>query len=201
MIQASGAILAGGKSRRMGKEKAFLEIGREEMIRRVAAELEKTLAEVLVVGGDPGIGPRLGLRFLPDLLAGSGPLGGIYAALKGATYEKCLVTACDMPFVSSELACYLLGQAKDWDVTVPRHGPHLQPLFAVYSSNCLGAIEQTLRANRYKVIDFYPQVRVNYVNEKDLKALADLDVAFFNVNTPRDLEAARAMEKSLKSGE
>lgn len=203
MIQATGVILAGGKSRRMGADKAFLEVGREAMIQRVAAELGQIFAEVLIAGGSGEAGRRLGLRVIPDLVEGGGPLGGIYAALSGAAHEKCLVAACDMPFVTGGLAQFMVRRAEGWDVAVPRHGIHLQPLFAVYSKGCLGAIGQTLRAGRYKVIDFYPLVRVNYVNEEDLRTLADIDVAFFNVNTPRDLDAARdlARGKSLKSGE
>lgn len=196
MVQASGVILAGGKSRRMGVDKAFLEVGREEMIRRVAEELKRVFPEVVICGGDEETGKHLGLKVLPDLIKGGGPLSGIHAALHGASYRKCLVVACDMPFINSALASFMIEQAEGYDVAVPRHGVHLQPLFAVYSKSCIPAIEQSFMVSRYKIIDFYPRVRVNYVSEEKLRELADIDIAFFNVNTPVDLERARAMAET-----
>lgn len=193
MIQATGVILAGGKSVRMGTDKAFLAVGREGMIQRVAEELRSVFAEVLICGGNEETGNRLGLRVIADLIKGGGPLSGIHAALHGASYQQCLVAACDMPFVSAGLARFMVRQADGYDVAVPRHGIYLQPLFAVYSKSCIPAIQKSLRASRYKIVDFYPRVRVNYVNEENLRALADIDIAFFNVNTPVDLDRARVM--------
>lgn len=83
-----------------------------------------------------------------------------------------------MPFVTAALARFMITQADGYDVAVPTHGIHLQPLFAVYDKNCIGPIEQSLLNNVRKVIDFYPLVRVNYVNEKYLRAIADIDFAF-----------------------
>lgn len=202
MIQATGVILAGGKSRRMGADKAFLEVGREEMIRRVAVEMMKVFDEVLICGGGEETGRRLGLRVLTDRVQGVGPLSGIHAALHGAIHQKCLVAACDMPFVNADLARFMIRQAEGYDVAVPRHGVHLQPLFAVYSKSCIPVIEKFLLGARYKIVDFYPLVRVNYVNEDLLRALSDIDIAFFNVNTPADLNKARQMAgEKVESGE
>lgn len=184
----------------MGQEKALLEVGREAMIRRVAGVLKEVFAEVIISGGVEENGLRLGLRVVPDLIAGGGPLSGIHAALCGAAFAKCLVVACDMPFICPELARYMMEQSEGYDVAVPRHGQHLQPLFAVYSKGCIRAIEESLRAHKCKVIDFYPLVRVNYVSEENLRALADIEVAFFNVNTPSDLVKARVMAENSRTG-
>ncbi len=200
MIQATGVILAGGKSRRMGSDKAFLEVGEAAMIQHVASELRKVFNEVLLAGGTQAKGELLGLQVLPDRIPGRGPLSGIHAALYGASNSKCLVTACDMPFVSAALASFMIGQADGYDAAVPSHGIYVQPLFAVYDRNCIEAIEQTLGASKPKVADFYPRVRVNYVSEKYLRAIANIDIAFFNVNTPADLEKARAMAVRDETG-
>lgn len=204
MFQATGVILAGGKSKRMGTDKAFLDVGREAMIRRVAEELAKLFAELLICGGEEETGKRLGLRVITDLIKGGGPLSGIHAALHGAKYGQSLVVACDMPFVSAPLAQYMIRQAEGYDVAVPRHGIHLQPLFAVYSKSCSKVVEESLHAGRYKIIDLYPRVRVNYVNEENLRAIANIDTAFFNINTPAELARAREMagkeEKNQENG-
>lgn len=193
MIQATGVILAGGKSKRMGTDKAFLEVGREAMIQRVASELKRVFAEIMISGGNEETGRRLGLKVVSDLIIGGGPMSGIHASLCGASFPKCMVTPCDMPFASAELMRFMMTQAEGYDVAVPRHGIHLQPLFAVYSKSCIGVIEQSLLATRYKIADLYSLLRVNYVNEKSLRALADIDTVFFNVNTPVDLNKAREM--------
>lgn len=196
-MQATGVILAGGKSTRMGADKAFLEIGREEMIRRIAGELKKVFKEILICGGKEETGKRLGLKVVGDLIKGGGPLSGIHAALHHMSHQKCLVVACDMPFINAGMAQCIVKHAEGYDVAVPRHGIHLQPLFAVYGRGCIPAIEQSLAASRYKIVDFYPMVRVNYVSEEKLRALADIDFAFFNVNTPVDLEKARELERKI----
>ena len=193
MYEAAGVILAGGKSRRMGSDKAFMEVGQAGMIQRVADELQKVFNEVLIAGGGEVTGRRLGLTVVADIIPGGGPLSGIHAALKASLYNKCLVVPCDMPFLKAELAALMVSQAHGYDVAVPTDGTYFQPLFAVYDKSCISVIEHALLAGRYKVVDFYPQVRVNYVNEKYLRELADTGRAFFNVNTPSDLHQARAM--------
>jgi molybdenum cofactor guanylyltransferase len=197
MSKITGVILAGGKSRRMGTDKALLSVGREAMIERAAAELDKVCAEVLISGCGEETGRRLGLKVVPDLIKGMGPLSGIHAALLAAQSEKCLVVPCDMPFLSAELAEVMIRQSEGYDVAVPQHGDYLQPLFAVYDKSCIQAIEEALRNNRHKVVDFYPRMRVNYVSETILQAAADIDTVFFNVNTPLELEKARMIEQRM----
>lgn len=193
MYEAAGVILAGGKSRRMGSDKTFMKVGQAGMIQHVAAELQKVFKEILVAGGSEETGRRLGLTVVADIIPGGGPLSGIHAALNIASYNKCLVVPCDMPFLKAELAALMMSLARGYDVTVPTDGTYFQPLFAVYDKSCIKVIEQALREGKYKVIDFYPQVRVNYVNDKLLRDLADTERAFFNVNTPKDLHQARIM--------
>ena len=195
MADVAGVILAGGKSRRMGTDKALLTVGRDAMIERIAAELGKVFKEILISGGNEEIGARLGLKVVPDLIKGWGPLSGIHASLLAAQSRKCLLVPCDMPFLSAELARIMAGLSDGYDVTVPQHGDYLQPLFAVYDKNCIRAVEEALRDGRHKVADIYPRVRVKYVSEMILRAAADIDTVFFNVNTPLDLEKARIIEK------
>ncbi|MHB1041519.1 MAG: molybdenum cofactor guanylyltransferase [Eubacteriales bacterium] len=193
MYQATGVILAGGKSARMGADKAFLAVGRDAIIEHVAREIGNICAEVLVAGGSNEAGRRLGLKNVPDLVPGSGPIGGIHAALHAASYEVCLVVACDMPFVSRALAIILMDRVEGYDAAVPRHGVYVEPLFAVYRKTCLPAIEGSISASCRKVASFYPHVRVNYVDETVWRGVADTQRVFLNVNTPQDLDKARKM--------
>lgn len=197
MSKITGVILAGGKSRRMGTDKALLSVGRDAMIERAVTQLSKVCAEVLISGCGEETGRRLGLKVVPDLIKGMGPLSGIHAALLAAQSEKCLVVPCDMPFLSAALAAVMIRQSEGYDVAVPQHGDYLQPLFAVYDKSCIRAVEEALRSGKHKVVDFYPRVRVNYVSETILQAVADIDTVFFNVNTPLELEKARMMEKRM----
>ncbi|NLJ77476.1 MAG: molybdenum cofactor guanylyltransferase [Peptococcaceae bacterium] len=194
MVDVAGVILAGGKSRRMGTNKAFLTVGKEAMIERIAGELGQVFQEILVSGGDGEIGRRLGLRVVPDLMKGLGPLSGIHASLLAAKSPKCLFVPCDMPFLHAELAGIMADLSDGYDVTVPLYGGYLQPLFAIYDKSCLPAVEEALKESRYKVVDIYQQLRVKYVSEAVLGSVADIDTLFFNVNTPLDLEKARIME-------
>jgi len=195
MIQATGVILAGGKSVRMGIDKAFLKVGPQGMIEHIAGELKKVFSEVLISGGDPEIGRNLGLRVLADLIEGKGALCGIHSALHGALHDKILVVACDMPFITARLARLMMQQLKGYDIAVPRHGIYLQPLFAAYSRSCLPAIEKYLSEGRIKIDGFYPLVRVNYVDMESICSSADIETVFFNVNTPVDLNKAREIAK------
>ena len=191
MLKATAVILAGGKSARMGCDKAFLTVGRQCMIQRVAGLLKAVFAEVLIAGGSVEAEEQTGLRVVGDQIPGSGPLGGIHAGLTAAVNPLSLVVACDMPFISPDLAGLLVERAEGHDAAVPRHGVYLEPLFAVYRKTCIPAIEESLLSLRYKVGGFYSRVRVSYVNETDWRPLTGPGEVFFNVNTPQDLKEAR----------
>jgi molybdopterin-guanine dinucleotide biosynthesis protein A len=191
LLKATAVILAGGKSTRMGSDKAFLAVGRQCMIERVACLLKTVFAEVLIAGGSAEAEAQTGLQVVGDRIPGSGPLGGIHAGLTAAVNPLSLVVACDMPFISPDLAGLLVERAEGYDVAVPRHGEYMEPLFAVYRKTCIPAIEESLLSSRYKVVDFYSRVRVKYVNETDWRPLAGPGEVFFNVNTPQDLKEAR----------
>ncbi|TDA70402.1 MAG: molybdenum cofactor guanylyltransferase [Clostridia bacterium] len=144
-------------------------------------------------GGEAGAGLAGEVEFTADLFPGYGPLAGIHAGLLKSRYLYNLVVACDMPFTDPRLAAYLLEQARGYDVAVPRIGGLLEPLFAVYSRNCLGPVQRSLEAGKRRTFDLYSQVRVRYVEEEEINRVTSWVAVFFNVNTPEELEKARAM--------
>lgn len=188
---AGAIILAGGKSIRMGTDKAFLKIGQKTIIRHILDELQKELQDILIVSKKETCFEEMGVRIVTDIYPGNSPLVGIHAGLVYALNYYNLVIACDLPFINGKLVKLMVEQAQGADVLVPQKGKYLQPLCAVYSKKCLGPIEESLSAGRLKVTAFYPKVKVKYIDEDKLSGLAGRDNLFFNINTPEDLTLAR----------
>ncbi len=189
-------MLAGGLSRRLGRDKAWEVIGGMPLLQRVVDIVAGVVGETLVVS-TPGVAERplrsrLGLRRLEDLSPGKGSLGGIYTGLCHASSSQCLVVACDMPFLNPRLLLHLLELAPGYDVVIPVVAGHLEPLHAVYSKGCLGPIRALLERGNLKVIDFLPQVRVRVVAGAEIDRFDPWHLSFFNVNTEEDLEWARS---------
>lgn len=195
-MEVTCAVLVGGGSRRMGTDKAALFFGREKLVERVVARLKRAFPRMILVGGKVEKYSYLGLPVVQDVYPGRGPLAGIHAALAYAATPYVFVTACDMPFADPVLALFLARQAPGCDVVVVRDGSYLEPLFAVYGKGCLPAVEHTLKVNmRPRVVDFFPLVKVKYIERHRLAKLTDVEKAFFNVNTPQDLERALREEQ------
>lgn len=174
-------VLVGGRSSRMGTDKAFLNTGKGPLAAQVAAVAAEVCPSVTLVG-DPALYASLGLPVVPDNHAGLGPLGGIEAALKTSSAEWNLIVACDMPGLDATLLESLFSAAETFDCAVPQHPDGRQePLCAVYSKRCHPAIEAALAAGIRKVTDGLRYgLKVNYV-------LTDREAAFANWNTPQDI--------------
>src|SRR6266446_5976765 len=134
-LSRAGYILTGGKSSRMGTEKAFLDFGGSTLLERAIAVVRETSLNFAIVG-DPAKFAAYG-AVIADLYADCGPLAGIHAALMHSSAELNLMLAVDMPFVTRELLAFLFAAAEEGDaiVTVPRSGKGLQPLCAVYRAD------------------------------------------------------------------
>jgi molybdopterin-guanine dinucleotide biosynthesis protein A len=144
----------------------------------------------------------LNLRLVPDLKPGRGALGGLYTAIASASNPLVAVVACDMPFASPnffEAAAKMLVE-EEVDVVIARtaseagkSGQGYEPLHAVYRREaCLPAIEAAIDADQWKVIAWFPQVRVRVLTFEEVKRYDPSGLAFWNVNTPEEfLEAER----------
>ncbi|MHB9093204.1 MAG: molybdenum cofactor guanylyltransferase [Eubacteriales bacterium] len=192
MSGAAAIVLAGGKSTRMGKDKALIVVQRDKMLAGVICLLSKEFSEIIISASDNLYG-ELGLKTVPDIYPGRGPLGGIHAGLRASSYDVNFVVACDMPFINTRLAAYMVDAAPGYDIVVPRLGDYYQPLFAVYTKNCLPAIERQLNQGRNKITTFYPGMKTRFVEPEEIEKYGDPNELFFNVNTPVDLEMAKGM--------
>jgi len=195
----TAVILAGGRSQRLGFDKALLRLDDETLVERAVRKVA-TLSDEVIVAGGPLPYPLPGARLVADVYPGCGPLGGIHAGLAAASNLHSLVVACDMPFLNLELLRYMVELAPGHDVVIPRWDDKLEPLHAVYSKNCLGPIERLIRGRDLRIVHFLPEVRVRYVGEEEIERFDPKHLSFFNINTPEDLERAKGGLGAISDG-
>ncbi len=187
----TGLVLAGGSSRRMARNKAFLELDGRSLIQIVVERMQSVCAEVLIVSGDAEPYAALGVPVVEDRFPDIGVLGGLHAGLHVASHELSLAVGCDMPFLKSALLRAFATWAIGVDVALLRRGEHVEPLHAAYRRTCLPAMERAIRAGKRRIISFFPEVRVHYVTPDAVRSLDPRLDSFRNVNTPQEWEAAR----------
>lgn len=189
------AIIAGGQSRRMGRDKAFVELGGKTLIERViqrSADLGQ--AETILITNRPAAYQHLGLTMYADALPDKGVLGGIYTALLRAANPIVLVVACDMPFVNPDLLRFMIAQLDDdIDIVAPRVDGYPQGMHAIYRKTCLEPIHERLLADRLKIIGFYDRVHARYLDEADYAPFDADGRSFTNLNTPAELADAERL--------
>lgn len=188
----TGVILAGGRSSRMGQNKALMTLGGQRLIDRVVAVMRQVFPEVLLVTNTPAVYADLGLPMVPDMWPDAGSLGGICSALSHATTPACAVVACDMPFLQAPLWQYLIAQLPEADVVVPEVLGEVQTLHAIYRQTCRAPMERCVAAKRLRIIGFFPEVRVRRVSASELTPYDPQLLAFQNLNTPEEFQAAEA---------
>ena len=185
----TGIILSGGKSTRMGEDKAFIELEGVPIVRRIYTLFKELFQEVIIVTNQQELFKNFDSKIYSDLIPNQGALGGLYTGLFFSTFQYSFCVACDMPFIKKALVQYIINHIEGEDVIVPRTEDGLQPLHAIYSKNCLDPIKIIMEQGRYKIIDFYNQVNVKIVEEKDFTVLDPLRESFINVNTPDELHS------------
>lgn len=205
----SGVILAGGESRRMGEDKAFLQVGGQLLVERVLEAVSAVADETIIVANTPEKYADFPARLASDVYPGTGALGGIYTGLLVAEHPRSLVVACDMPFLNVGLLRYMAGQPWQYDAVIPYLGEDepsaetqttakardLHPLHAVYSKRCLGPIKKAIDRGDLRTIAFLPEVDVRFVSRQEIHRFDPEHRSFFNANTPEELSYARELSK------
>jgi molybdopterin-guanine dinucleotide biosynthesis protein A len=195
------AIMAGGKSSRMGTDKSFVPLLGKLMIERVLDRVSDLgQDETIVITNRPDDYARLNLPTFADVIPGKGALGGIYTAVYRSSNEDTLIVACDMPFVNRDLLRHMVGLRGEGDASVdliiPRVEDHPQGFHAIYRKTCLRPIRACLDADRLKVISFHDQVRARYLDPPEWMRFDPKGLSFWNINTPEELEAAQQLAAS-----
>lgn len=187
------SIQAGGQSARMGEDKALKTFLGRPLIQRVIERLTPIADEIIVTTNRPEAYTFLDVRLIPDLKPGRGALGGLYTAIASASHPIVAVVACDMPFASAtciETASRLLVE-EEADVVIAKSNEGYEPLHALYRrETCLPAIESAIDADQWKVIAWFPQVKVRVLTDEEMKQLDPTGLAFWNVNTPEEFAKA-----------
>lgn len=183
----TGIILSGGKSIRMGENKAFIEIEGVPIIHRIHTLFRNLFLETIIVTNQKDLFSNLESRIYNDLLPQRGALGGLYTGLFFSSLQYSFCVACDMPFLKEKVIEYLIKDIEGYDVIVPRTTDGLQPLHAIYSKNCLGPIKKVIEQEKFKIIDIYPMVNVKIIEDEEFKYLDPMGESFININTPEEL--------------
>jgi molybdopterin-guanine dinucleotide biosynthesis protein A len=183
----TGIILSGGKSTRMGENKAFIEIEGIPIIQRIRTLFEKLFKEIIIVTDQKERFSNIDAKIYSDIFPNKGVLGGIYTGLFFSNFQYAFCAACDMPFLKESVIKFLLKKIEDYEVVVPKTRDGLQPLHAIYSKNCLEPIKKIINQGKYKILDLYPMVRVKIIMEKEFSVLDPINESFININTPEDL--------------
>lgn len=192
----AAVIVAGGKSTRLGRDKASEIVAGRPMLQHVIDRLRPLCDEIIVVRAIgqqlPPLAAAPAVTVVDDAYPETGPLGGIFSGLRAAAADRCFAVACDMPLVSLDLARELVRRSAECDAVVPvRDRP--EPLHAVYARACLEPMRRCIEDGRLRVVSFYGEVRTCYVRDAELRALDPDGRSFLNANTEDDLERVRRL--------
>lgn len=185
-MQTAGFILTGGESRRFGRDKALLDWQGSPLVSDLAARVKQSAGSVTLVGQSTRYG-HLGLACVDDLRPGKGPLSGIETALTISQAPLNLIVACDMPLLGAALCQLLLSRMElaNADAAIPRSPDGaLHPACAAYHKRCLALVSESLDRGRFRLHGLLDRLTVH---------LVDVPQDFVNVNTPEDLERAKAL--------
>ena len=187
----TGVILAGGENIRMGENKAFLEIHGQRIIDKIAELFQEIFSQIILVTNTPLDYSYLDLEIVVDLIPKSGSLIGIYTGLFYSSHAHSFITACDMPFLNRKVIEYMITISRHYDVVIPHLNDGYHPLHAIYSKRCIKFIEELIREDNLKIIDFFNKVKVREVTSEEISTLDTAMKAFLNINTPEDLEKVK----------
>lgn len=194
-VSITGVILAGGKSSRIGKDKAFLRIGEETIIERMLSSIRHIFKEVVIVTKVTDRFRYSGVRVIKDLARLQNPLVGIYTALMVSKSSYCFIFACDMPFLNKELIRYMVSVRTGYDIVIIIDKKGFHPLHAIYSTRCLDIIKEHMHIQDFKVTDLLRLVKVKQLNNRVLLRFDPQQKALFNINTQSELRLAREIYK------
>lgn len=192
-MDVCGIVLAGGKSTRMGTNKSLLKINNKRVIELVVEELKLCSEEVILISNDESaVYDFLNLRQFSDRYIDKGPLAGIETAMHHVQAELFIIAACDMPFVNQQIYAYLLGEIEDYDAVIPKFAGRTHPLSGIYRKSVLPHVQKQLKNNNLRMMSFFEDVNVKYVEDFNEISDENLQKHFFNMNNPQQYEQAKS---------
>jgi len=188
----SAAVLAGGSSSRLGRNKALLPLQGATVIEKVMSEVRSCVKELTIITNSPDEYAHFGYPCCGDSMPGGGPLSGIHAALSHCETEYVLVVSCDIPLVTREIFKKLIAALSGHDIVIFKH-KHFEPLCALYRRTCIPALEDLIAHGEYRIIDLFPTLKVKVLR------ISSPEV-FKNINTDADYESVRNASLDLVQG-
>jgi molybdopterin-guanine dinucleotide biosynthesis protein A len=182
----SAAIMAGGESRRMGRNKALLLFRGRPLITKVYEILQPLFEDIFLVTNDPEQFDFLPCPKVSDRVPGKGPISGVDAALRHSRNRRVLVVACDAPSLSPSLLEMLAGMSEEADAVIPCGPDGPEPLCAVYGKECLPVIEESIRKGEYRMTALAGRLRIREISREEVEAIDPGFRSFRNINTPGD---------------
>jgi molybdopterin-guanine dinucleotide biosynthesis protein A len=195
----TGIVLAGGESRRMGRDKAFLKLDGVPLIEHVLRTLRIIFPKTIIVTNNPSAYALFDAVVVTDAVYKQCPLTGIYSGLLHSTDEYNFVAACDMPFLNPGLISYMTGLVKDHDIVVPMIAGRVEPLHAIYSKKLLPIIEKRLQGDALQVRGIFGEARMRYVTETELDRYDPERRSFKNLNTLEEYKEATCLDLECRS--
>jgi molybdenum cofactor guanylyltransferase len=190
LTNITGVILVGGKSRRMGTDKAFLELDGKPLIERLLAAFAECFSQTILVGNNGQRFSHYDVPVVADIYAGS-PLGGIFSGLYHSTTRSIFVASCDLAYPNCSVIRQICSLSNGYDAVVPVLTHGFETLCAVYSKSCQPAIQSMLEKGNHRIFDLYPQISLRSVPYEELANNDQDGRAFLSVNTPDEFIAAK----------
>ena len=199
MSKLSVVIQAGGKSTRMGQDKGLMPFLNTTMIQYILQQVAEMGEETIIISNNVENYKDLGYPVYPDVIPNWGALGGLYSALFHASYKTVLLLACDMPIIKTALLQHLISLSGEYDAVIPRlnSSEFAEPFRAVYKKSCLGPIMSAINAGQRRVISFFEEVDIRFVERKEVLVFDPDLVSFMNANTPKDIKTIEKIAKKL----
>ncbi len=182
----TAVVLAGGRSIRMGRNKALLKLGNKTMIERVVEPLQTIFENIIVVTNIPKEYSMLKkVKFVSDCvdMEEKNSLVGLYSGLIESKTDHIFVIACDMPFINTKLSEYMVDLLQDEDVIIPFVDGHYQPLYAIYGKRCIPEFEKLFQRRWYKIIDAFQDLKIRKITREEVLELDSSMLCFENINT------------------
>ena len=182
----SGFVLAGGKSRRMGTDKALLMFQGKTLLQHMICLIEP-LCDTVFISGQNSDYTSCDVEMIPDLYSGCGPVAGIFSALKYSTSDWNLLVSVDVPFVSDELFYLLISNIDESDCIIPKHISGVEPLIGLYHQRTLPVIEEMIKSGDYRLTNLLSKLNTRYVDCNQL--IEKYPRLFININRMEDYQS------------
>ncbi len=184
-MEITAIILSGGKSSRMGTDKALLKINDNDLLSRAIEVCQPVCSRIIISSNNPKH-RKSGIHVVPDEIQNCGPMGGVYACLKQSSTDWGFVLSVDAVFVEPKFIEFLITEIDAFDAVVPVHSKGIEPLIAFYHRNCLPEMEGMLKKGDFKMRNLFSKINVKYIDVQNW--VEKFPRLLFNLNKPGDLD-------------